>query len=110
MPINIIEEKEETIAPTLWQRVKKFLFGKVKREKKNAEVDNVRRRDQTLSRIKDRKVGDGGEIRTAYPPEGKPIVNGNLEGDSRPNIVYAQIKTVRQAARANRINRQLYGK
>ena len=42
----IFEETEETIAPSLWQRMKKFLFGKFRREKKRMEIENIRRTDQ----------------------------------------------------------------
>jgi hypothetical protein len=52
-----------------------------------------------------RKIGDGGEM--GYGGNGSKLAKGTQMGDIQ--IRYAQIRTHAQAARANRINADLYG-
>lgn len=55
------------------------------------------------SRRRTRRIGDGGEIRLASPPKGKPV-----PGRPGVNVIYTKLKTAAQVARANALNAELY--
>lgn len=54
-------------------------------------------------RRRTRKIGDGGEIRLASPPKGKPV-----PGRPGVNVIYTKLKTAAQVSRANSLNAELY--